>query len=85
MCVGGNQLCSCISCIIIFLYILTVIGYYACFILPYQLTSSEELSRLCRITCEHQGIPYFRFSPEIGEDVGTTEKDNHKLCEIIVR
>ena len=46
---------------------------------------SEDMARLCRINCEQQGINYFRFSPEIGEDVGTTEKDNRKLCEIIVR
>ena len=43
------------------------------------------MARLCRINCEQQGISYFRFSPEIGEDVGTTEKDNRKLCEIIIR
>ena len=50
-----------------------------------QLSSSEEISRLCRINCEQQGIAYFRFSPEIGEDIGTTEKDSHKLCQIVIR
>ena len=30
-------------------------------------------------------IDYFRFSPKIGEEVGMTEKDNRKLCEIIIK
>ena len=53
--------------------------------LSLQLGGSEDMARLCRINCEQQGISYFRFSPEIGEDVGTTEKDSRKLCEIIIR
>jgi hypothetical protein len=40
---------------------------------------------MTRISCEQQDIAFFRFSPVIGNDVGTTERDNHKLCEIIIR
>ena len=40
---------------------------------------------MTRISCEQQDIVFFRFSPVIGKDVGTTEKDNHKLCDIIIR
>ena len=50
-----------------------------------QVGRSEDMARLCRINCERQGIPYFRFSPEIGEDVRALEKENKKLCEIIIR
>ena len=40
---------------------------------------------MTRISCEQQDIAFFRFSPVIGRDVGTTERDNHKLCDIIIR
>ena len=40
---------------------------------------------MTRISCEQQDIAFFRFSPIIGNDVGTTERDNHKLCDIIIR
>ena len=40
---------------------------------------------MTRISCEQQDIAFFRFSPVIGKDVGTTERDNHKLCDIIIR
>ena len=50
-----------------------------------QLTQSEGVAKICKINCEQQGIPYYRFSPEMGEDVGTAETDNIKLCDMIIR
>ena len=50
-----------------------------------QLNVSEETVRMSRISCEQQDIAFFRFSPLIGNDVGTMEKDNHKLCDIIIK
>ena len=40
---------------------------------------------MSRISCEQQDIAFFRFSPLIGKDVGTTEKDSRKLCDIIIK
>ena len=50
-----------------------------------QLNVSEETVRMSRIICEQQDIAFFRFSPLIGKDVGTLEKDNCKLCDIIIK
>ena len=39
---------------------------------------------MCRVFCEEMEIPFYRFSPEVGESIGTAEKDNMKLCDSII-
>ena len=50
-----------------------------------QLTKSEDQANMCRIYCEELEIPFYRFSPPVGEMVGTAETDDIKLCDSIIR
>ena len=50
-----------------------------------QLTKSEDVARNCRSRCERQGIPYYRFSPELDEIISTIEDNDEKLCDIILK
>ena len=50
-----------------------------------QLTKSEDVAHNCRSRCERQGIPYYRFSPELDEIISTIEDDDEKLCDIILK
>ena len=43
------------------------------------------MARNCKSRCEKQGIPFFRFSPYLDEEVTAIESDDEKLCDIIVK
>lgn len=36
-----------------------------------------------RAWCSSLGIPYFRFSPQLSEDVAMDEKSDEKLCNML--
>ena len=51
----------------------------------FQLGRSEDEANVCRVYCEELEIPFYRFSPEVGEQVGTAEVDTMKICDSIIR
>ena len=55
------------------------------FVFFFQLTKSEDQTNMCRVYCEELEIPFYRFSPQVGEQIGTAETDDIKLCESIIR
>jgi len=50
-----------------------------------QLADSELAAENCRSRCMGQGIPFYRFSPQLLEVIALGESDNVKLLEMILR
>ncbi|GJQ68322.1 hypothetical protein Trydic_g16917 [Trypoxylus dichotomus] len=49
-----------------------------------QATASDgRLVERANAWCSSLGIPYFRFNPQLSEEVGLNEKCNYKLCRIL--
>ena len=54
-----------------------------------QISSEEDVAENCRLRCEKQGIPFYRFSPafDAQSDVKIlpTETDVNKLSNLVLR
>ncbi|KAK9731048.1 Ankyrin repeats (3 copies) [Popillia japonica] len=49
-----------------------------------QATASDgRVVERARAWCASNGVPYFRFNPQMSEEVGLNEKCNYKLCRIL--
>ena len=49
-----------------------------------QLVESETVAMNTKARCESQGIPYYRFSPKLAENVATGETDNKILINMLL-
>lgn len=43
------------------------------------------VAKNCKVRCAEQGIPYYRFSPELDEVIPAGETDNDKLIAMILQ
>ena len=43
------------------------------------------VAKNCGVRCAEQGIPYYRFSPELNEVIPAGETDNEKLIAMILQ
>lgn len=54
-----------------------------------QISNEEEIAESCRLRCEKQGVPFYRFSPAFDDSkdikVPTGETDAQKLCTLILK
>ena len=50
-----------------------------------QLNQSEKVARNSQSRCEEQGIPFYRFSPELDEMIAGSETDNEKLFNMVIQ
>lgn len=54
-----------------------------------QISNEEEIAESCRLRCEKQYIPFYRFSPAFDAStdikVPAGETDVQKLCGLIIR
>ena len=54
-----------------------------------QISNEEEVAENCRLRCEKQGIPFYRFSPMFDADsdvkILPTETDVNKLSDLVLR
>lgn len=49
-----------------------------------QIGESEALAERCKISCEMQNIPFFRFSPPLDEKLDAAVTDNIKLLQMVI-
>ena len=45
---------------------------------------SEIVAEMCAGHCAEQGIPYFRFSPQLEDMIAAGEVDNKKLLRMLI-
>ena len=54
-----------------------------------QISDEEEVAENCRLRCEKQRIPFYRFSPAFDAEsdvkVLPTETDVNRLCDLVLR
>ena len=50
-----------------------------------QLVESEIVADNCRSRCAEQGIPFYRFSPQLKEMIAAGETDTDKLLDMIIQ
>lgn len=50
-----------------------------------QLVESEMVANNCSSRCAEQGIPFYRFSPQLKEVIAAGETDNEKLLDMIIQ
>jgi len=50
-----------------------------------QIGISEGEAENCRSRCEKQGLPFYRFNPELSEVVALSESDNEKLIDMVLK
>lgn len=54
-----------------------------------QISNEEEVAENCRLCCEKQGIPFYRFSPKFDAEsdvkILPTETDVNKLSDLVLR
>ncbi len=49
-----------------------------------QLVESETVAETCDRNFKEQGIPYYRFSPQLKETISSGETDSHKLIDMVI-
>jgi hypothetical protein len=58
-------------------------------ILEMQISNEEEIAESCRLRCEKQNIPFYRFCPAFDDStdiqVPAGETDARKLCALITK
>lgn len=52
---------------------------------PPQLVKSETVARNFRTRCWEQGIPFYRFNPELDEEIASGETDSEALVRMLVQ
>ena len=50
-----------------------------------QLVESERVAKNCSSRCAEQGIPFYRFSPQLKEVIAAGETDDEKLLDMIIQ
>ena len=50
-----------------------------------QIGISEGEAENCRSRCEKQGLPFYRFNPELSEVIALSESDNEKLIDMVLK
>lgn len=65
------------------------LNFFVIHLISMQISNEEEVAENCRLRCEKQGIPYYRFSPAFDADsdvkVLPTETDVNKLSDLVLR
>ena len=50
-----------------------------------QCSLEENVAESCKLRCEKQGIPFYRFSPALDVRIGGAETDAKLLCNLILK
>ena len=50
-----------------------------------QINNSEQASENTRSRCDHQRIPFYRFSPQFDEEIPLSETNNEVLCNMVLK
>jgi len=55
------------------------------FLFLLQCSMEENVAESCKLRCEKQGIPFYRFNPSLDVRISGSETDPKKLCNLILK